>query len=144
MSINQFCTLFKNSNFCPKSQFWRNSNILTNFSPKFFLTSFLVKSKLSTAKKSKTAVFSRVFTQNNSKIFHGKLKMKILNSMSNQFSRQIISSIVPLFAFFERKTILYFVFWSVFQSWLLKRFCNVGLDFHRFDVATTAHNCRCW
>ena len=36
---------------------------------------FLVKSKLSTAKKSKTAAFSRVFTQNNSIIFLGKSKL---------------------------------------------------------------------
>ena len=43
-------------------------NIFTSFSPKFFLTIFLVKSKLSTAKKCQTAAFSRVFTQNNSTI----------------------------------------------------------------------------
>ena len=40
-----------------------------------FLTIFLVKSKFSTAKKSKTAAFSRVFTQNHSTIFLGKLKL---------------------------------------------------------------------
>ena len=40
-------------------------NIFTSFSPQIFLTIFLVKSKLSTAKKSKTAAFSRVFNQNN-------------------------------------------------------------------------------
>ena len=34
-----------------------------------------MKSKLSTAKKSKTATFSRVFTQNNSTIFLGKSKL---------------------------------------------------------------------
>ena len=39
------------------------------------MTIFLVKSKLSTAKKSKTEVFSRVFNQNNSVIFFGKSKM---------------------------------------------------------------------
>ena len=59
-------TLFEKSNFCPKIQFWQNSNIFTSFSPKLFLTIFLVKSKLSTAKKSKTAAFARVFAQNNS------------------------------------------------------------------------------
>ena len=44
----------KNLNFCAK-------NILTSFSTKFFLAIFLVKSKLSTAKKSKTTTFSRFF-----------------------------------------------------------------------------------
>ena len=31
-------TLFEKSNFCPKIQFYQNPNILTSFSPKFFLT----------------------------------------------------------------------------------------------------------
>ena len=39
----------------------QNPNIFTSFSTKFFLTIFLVKSRLSTAKKSKTTTFSRVF-----------------------------------------------------------------------------------
>ena len=50
-------------------------NIFTSFSSKFFLTIFLVKSKLSTAKVSKTAAFSRVFTQNNWTTFLGKSKL---------------------------------------------------------------------
>ena len=29
-------TLFEKSNFCPKIQFWQNSNIFTSFSPKIF------------------------------------------------------------------------------------------------------------
>ena len=60
----EFCpiiTLFEKSNFCPKIQFRQNPNIFTSFSPKFFLTIFFVKSKLSTAKKSKITTFSRVF-----------------------------------------------------------------------------------
>ena len=44
-------------------------NIFTSFSPKNFLTIFLVKSKLSTAKKSKTATFSRVFHPKKTTIF---------------------------------------------------------------------------
>ena len=59
-------------------------NIFTSFSPKIFLTIFHVKSKLSTAKKSKTAAFSRVFTQNNSTIFLRESKLnfwKISNSV---------------------------------------------------------------
>ena len=80
-------TLFEKSNFCPKIQFWQNPNIFTSFSSKFFLTIFLVKSKLSTAKKSKTTTFSRVFHPKKSTIFSGNQswifgqKMKISNSV---------------------------------------------------------------
>ena len=56
--------LFGKSNFCPKIQFWQNPNIFTSFFTQIFLTIFLVKSKLSTAKKSKTTTFSRVFHPN--------------------------------------------------------------------------------
>ena len=52
------------SNFCQEIQFWQNPNLFTSFSSKFFLTIFLVKSKLSTAKKSKTTTISRVFHPN--------------------------------------------------------------------------------
>ena len=52
-----------------KVKFLYKNSILTK------LYNFLVKSKLSTAKKSKTAAFSRVFTQNNSTIFLGKSKL---------------------------------------------------------------------
>ena len=58
-----------------------------SFSPQIFLTIFLVKSKLSTAKKSKTTTFSRdfhpekstIFSENQSWIF--VKKMKISNSV---------------------------------------------------------------
>ena len=52
-----------------------NTQHFHEFSPKFFLTIFLVKSNLSTAQNSKTAAFSRVFTQNNWTIFLGKSKL---------------------------------------------------------------------
>ena len=94
--------IFENSNFCPNIQFLQNLQFFSGnqscqqlkcaksqhfheFSPKFFLTIFLVKSQLLTATKSKTTAFSRVFTQHNSTIFLGKSKlnfrqqMKILN-----------------------------------------------------------------
>ena len=76
-------THFEKSNFCPKIQFWQNPNIFTSFSPKYFLTIFLVKSKFSTAKKSKTTTFSQVFHPKKSIIFSGnqswifRQKMKI-------------------------------------------------------------------
>ena len=60
-----FWSTLKKSNFCPKIQLWQNPNIFTSFSPNFFLTIFLVKSKLSRAKKSKTTIFSRVFHPKN-------------------------------------------------------------------------------
>ena len=58
-----------------KVQFLSKNSTLTSFSPNFFMTIFLVNSKLSTAKKCKTAAFSWVFTQNNSTIFLGKSKL---------------------------------------------------------------------
>ena len=60
-SFRTLTTLFEKSNLCPKIQFWQNPNIFTSFLPKIFLTIFLVKSKLSTAKKSQATTFSRVF-----------------------------------------------------------------------------------
>ena len=76
-------TLFEKSN-CPKIQFWPNPNIFTSSSPNFFLTIFLVKSKLSTAKKSKTTTFSRnhikIFFSGNQSWNFGQ-KMKISNSV---------------------------------------------------------------
>ena len=69
-------TLFEKSIFCPKIQLWQNPNIFTSFSPKyFFLTIFLVKSKLLTAKKSKTTTFSRVFRTKKIDNFLGKSKL---------------------------------------------------------------------
>ena len=62
-------TLFEKSNFCPKIQFWQNLNIFTSFSPKIFLTIFLVKSKLSTAKKSNPPSKKKI------DIFFAKLKL---------------------------------------------------------------------
>ena len=88
---NTQCTsslkLFEKSKFCPKIQFWQNPNIFTSFSPKFFFTIFLVKSKLSTAQKSKTTTFSRFFFPKKSTIFSGHQirifgqNMKISNSV---------------------------------------------------------------
>ena len=54
-----------------KFNFDKTPTLFTSFSPNFFLTIFLVKSKLSTAKKSKTTTFSRVFHPKNSTIFSG-------------------------------------------------------------------------
>ena len=68
-------TLFEKSIFVQKFNFDKNLNIFTNFSPKIFLTIFLVKSKLSTAKKSKTTTFSRVFHPKKSQ----EIKVEVLD-----------------------------------------------------------------
>ena len=51
----------KSQIFVQKFNFDKNPNIFTSFSPNFFFSIFLVKSKLSTAKKFKTTTLSRVF-----------------------------------------------------------------------------------
>ena len=65
----------KSQIFVQKLNFDQNPNIFTSFSSKFFLTIFLVKSKLSTAKKSKTTTFSRVFHPQKIDNFLGKPKL---------------------------------------------------------------------
>jgi len=68
-------TLFEKSNFCPKIQFRQNSQHFHEFFTQIFLTIFLVKSNLSTAKKSKTTTFSRVFHPKKIDNFLGKSKL---------------------------------------------------------------------
>ena len=51
----------KSQIFVQKFNFDKTPNIFTSFSAKLFWTIFLVKSKLSTARKPKTTTFSRVF-----------------------------------------------------------------------------------
>ena len=71
-------TIFEKSIFCPKIQFWQNPNIFTRKTPQIFWTIFLVKSKLSTAKMSKTTTFSRVFHPKNRQ-FSRKIKVEFLD-----------------------------------------------------------------
>ena len=63
-SVNLFSLKFSHNSksqiFVQKFNFYK---ILTSFSPQIFVANFLVKSKLSTAKKSKTRTFSRIFHQ---------------------------------------------------------------------------------
>ena len=79
------------------------TNIFTSFSPQIFPTIFLVKSKLSTAKKSKTTTFSRVFLpKKKSTIFLGNQswifgqKMKISNSVLKHYFKTKVSKITLL------------------------------------------------
>ena len=64
--------------FLSKNSNWQNPNIFISFSPKIFLTIFLVKLKLSTAKKSKTKTFSRVFHPKNRQ-FSREIKVEFLD-----------------------------------------------------------------
>ena len=60
------------------TKIWQNPNIFTSFSPVTFLTIILVKSKLSTAKKSKTTTFSRVFHPKKIDNFSREIKVEFL------------------------------------------------------------------
>ena len=81
LSRKEMVTHYSKSQFFVK--IWQNPNIFTSFH-QFFFCNFFVKSKLSTAKKSKTTTFSRVF---HSTIFSANQrwifghKMKISNSV---------------------------------------------------------------
>ena len=69
----------KSQIFVQKFNFYQNPNIFTSFSPRFFLTIFLVKPKLSTAKKSKTTTFSRVFHPKKNRQFSREIKVEFLD-----------------------------------------------------------------
>ena len=71
----QLHTIQKVKFFVQNCNFDQTPNIFTSFSPKIFLTIFLVKTKLSTAKKSKTTTFSRVFHPKKINNFLGKSKL---------------------------------------------------------------------
>ena len=71
MSLASVENFYEKSNLTKKK-----TNIFTSFSPKNFLTIFLVKSKLSTAKKSKTTTFSRVFHPKKNRKFSRKIKVE--------------------------------------------------------------------
>ena len=74
-------------------------NLFTSFSPNFFLTILLVKSKFLTVQNSKTAVFSRVFTQNNSTIFLGEVKLNFWTK-NEDFEQCVIILIVQFILIF--------------------------------------------
>ena len=68
----------KSQIFVKKFNFEKLSTFSRVFQPYFFLTIFLVKSKLSTAKKSKTTTFSRVFHPKNRR-FSREIKVEFLD-----------------------------------------------------------------
>ncbi len=93
-----------------KSQILVQKFNLTRFSPKIFLTLCLVKSKLSTAKKSKTTTFSRVFHPK--KIDTFSREIKVVNSQKVQ-NHNIFTSFSP-------KKIYNFLGKSNFNFWTKK------------------------
>ena len=64
-------TLFEESNFCPKNQFWQNPNIFTSFSPKFFRQFFSWNQSCQQLNSPKPPHFHEFFTQKKSTIFSG-------------------------------------------------------------------------
>ena len=82
-----------------KVKFLSKNSILTKpqhfheFFTKFFLTIFLVKSKLSTAKKSKTTTFSRVFHQKNRQFFR---EIKVEFSDKKWRFRTVCKSVIAI------------------------------------------------
>merc|ERR1711860_341501 len=67
--------------FVQKFNFAKNPKTqhFTSFSPNFFLTIFLMKSKLSTAKKSETITFSRVFSPKKNRQFSREIKVEFFD-----------------------------------------------------------------
>ena len=65
--VTRYLHTIRKVKFLSKNSILQNPNIFTSFSHKFFLTIFLVKSKLSTAKKSKT--FHEFFTPKKTRQF---------------------------------------------------------------------------
>ena len=73
--VSQLPHYSKSQIFVQKFNFDKTPTFSRVFHPKFFLTIFLVKSKLSTAKKTKTTTFSRVFHPQKIDNFLGKSKL---------------------------------------------------------------------
>ena len=68
-------TLFKNSNFCPKNQFWPNPNIFTTFSPKFVWQFFSWNQSCQQLKSPKPQRFHEFFTPKKIDNYLGKPKL---------------------------------------------------------------------
>ena len=98
----------KSQFFVQKFNFDKPPTFSRVFHPNF-LTIFLVKSKLSTAKKSKTTTFSRVFHPKKSAIFSGNQswifgqKMKISNSVPPKICSGFVSCFLKIFPCFSEK-----------------------------------------
>ena len=76
-----------------KNSILRKPQHFHEFFTQIFLTIFLVKSKLSTAKESKTTTFSRVFHPKKSTIFPGNQSWIFWQNM--KISNSVITSYIP-------------------------------------------------
>ena len=85
-SKKSYFTTLRAKRATTKYQYWQKSKHFHEFFTQIFLTIFLVKSKFSTAKKSKTAAFSRVFTPNFFDNFSRETKV-VKKSKTTTFSR---------------------------------------------------------
>merc|ERR1712016_84704 len=74
----------KSQIFVQKIDFDKTPTFSRVFHSNFFLTIFLVKSKLSTAKKSKTTTFSRVFHPKNRQ-FSREIKVEYFGTKNEDF-----------------------------------------------------------
>jgi len=93
-SKSSFSYYSKSQIFVQKFNFDKKNNIFKSFSSKIVLTIFLVKSKLSTAKKPKTTTFSRVFHQKKNRQLFWEIKVEFLDK-NEDFEQCILS---PRFA----------------------------------------------
>ena len=111
--------------FIQKFNFDKTPTFSRVFHPNFFWTIFLVKSKLSTVKKSKTKTFSRVF--------HPNFFWQFFSW--NQSCQQLKSPKPKHFHEFSLKTIRQF--FSVYQSWIFGQKNEV---FEQCEVPTLKKN----
>ena len=102
----------KSQIFVQKFNFDKTPTFSRVFHPNFFLTIFLVKSKLSTAKKSKTTTFSRVFHPKKSTIFSGNhswffgQKFDFSNSVLQKSQKCLINHTVRNLHFMSKNSTL--------------------------------------
>ena len=75
----QYHTILKVKFLCKNSILTKPQHFHEFFTQSFFLTIFLVTSKLSTAKKPKTTTFSRVFQPKKNRQFSREIKVEFLD-----------------------------------------------------------------
>ena len=145
MNFDHFSREIKDVNNSYKVQ---NHNIFTSFSPKFFLTIFLVKSKLSTAKKPQTTTFSRVFHPKKIDNFSREIKVEFLDKkwrfrtvwINSLFWRE--NSFLIIFKYCEKKK--GGVAWSIKNCMMSLNDCKLCLKCrHKNNCwASAKKNCR--
>ena len=107
-SCLQRAPLLAKSHYSKRSILTKNQTFSRVFQPKFFLIIFLVKSKLSTAKKSKITTFSRVFHPQKIDNFLGKSKLNFWTKKED-----FEQCVFQVFFFFSSSTLALKVLWTV-------------------------------